>query len=54
MADLANKLKARRSGISGAQENSSTVSAMDRVANMIPPPPKPSTTDQQDEDSDWE
>lgn len=55
MTDLANKLKARRTGISGANEKSSAVGAMDRVATMIPPPPKPSTSSQQDqEDSDWE
>lgn len=53
MADLANKLKARRTGISGAEERKPP-SAMDRVASMIPPPPKPTAVTDQEEDSDWE
>lgn len=64
MADLAKTLTARRVGISGTNttpipekpRDTNPGSALDRVASMIPPPPKPSAVPHADEDddSDWE
>ena len=60
MADLAKTLTSRRVGISGANRNlhekpKEPGSALERMASMIPAPPKPTTSESpEDEDSDWE